>query len=87
MIDIDYIYSHIPQEIQEDLPLEYPLPLQVEATQGSFLLDDKGNRYLDLTSNQDMQPFGYSFEKFENKSFYVDTNLFKSSKDQNLKKK
>lgn len=82
MVDLDYIYEHLEEYIQEaeqqvELP-QYPLALNITATEGSYLIDDKGNKYLDLTSNKDSQPLGFGC-KFESNSFINNSGLFSTS--------
>lgn len=54
----------------------YPLPLNIKAAKGCFLVAEDNKRYLDLTSNRENQPLGYRFNDPGLNNFYFDSNLF-----------
>jgi len=85
--DLDYIYSNIAslQEMEETSP-ELPLPISIHSAEGCYLIDDKGNKYLDMTSNKECQPLGYFNSYFENDIYVYNSELFSSSDAVRLEK-
>lgn len=54
-----------------------PFNIMVEKAEGLYLFDEHGKQYLDLTSNDDHNPFGFSTELKNN---FVDCGFIKSRK-------
>jgi len=57
---------------------EFPLCLAVVSAENSCLFDTDGKKYLDLTSNRENNPFGYSNKFAEADNHFLDTQLFNS---------
>jgi acetylornithine/succinyldiaminopimelate/putrescine aminotransferase len=85
MNDIDFIYENYENLLNEEQNTSYPLPLNIQSAKGSFVIDENGVEYLDLTSNLDTQPFGYSFTSTSDDFLLADSGLFKSSITNKLK--
>lgn len=71
----DKILEHI--EEKEKFP-SFPLPLTVKKAENSYLYDVNEKKYLDLTSNRENNPFGYSNINIQNKNRFLDSELFNS---------
>jgi len=69
------ILEHI--EGKEKFP-SFPLPLTVKKAEDSFLYDADEKKYLDLTSNRENNPFGYSNILIESENHFLDSELFNS---------
>ena len=58
------------------------MPVSVKSAEGCYLIAEDGIRYLDLTSNRENQPFGYSLS---NPDLHLyDSDLFHSCESKNL---
>lgn len=64
-------------EEKEKFP-SFPLPLSVVKAESAYLYDVNGNKYLDLTSNRENNPFGYSNISVESGTHFLDSELFNS---------
>lgn len=71
----DKILEHI--EEKEKFP-SFPLPLTVKKAENSYLFDVNGKKYIDLTSNRENNPFGYSNINIQNENRFLDSELFNS---------
>lgn len=71
----DKILEHV--EEKEKFPC-FPLPLTVKKAENSYLFDVNGKKYIDLTSNRENNPLGYSNIKLENENCFLDSELFNS---------
>jgi acetylornithine/N-succinyldiaminopimelate aminotransferase len=71
----DKILEHI--EEKEKFP-SFPLPLTVKKAENSYLYDVNEKKYLDLTSNRENNPFGYSNMLIESENRFLDSELFNS---------
>ena len=69
----DKILDHI--EEKEKFPC-FPLPITVIKAENSYLHDISGKKYIDLTSNKENNPFGYSNISIENENSFSDSELF-----------
>jgi len=71
----DKILEHI--EEKEKFP-SFPLPLTVKKAENSYLYDVNGKKYLDLTSNRENNPLGYSSVNIQTENRFLDSELFNS---------
>lgn len=71
----DKILEHI--EEKEKFPI-FPLPLIVKKAENSCLYDTKGKMYIDLTSNKEINPLGYTKIIKANENYFSDSELFSS---------
>ena len=71
-------------EEKEKFP-SFPLPLTVKKAENSYLFDINEKKYLDLTSNRENNPFGYSNIIIESKNRFLDSELFDSYDSLKLK--
>lgn len=71
----DKILEHI--EEKEKFP-SFPLTLAVAKAEDSYLFDINEKKYLDLTSNRENNPFGYSNINIQSKNCFLDSELFNS---------
>lgn len=56
-----------------------PLTLNIKSAEGCYVVDEEGKRYLDLTSNKECNPLGYSsMSKIEN-GYLFDSELFRTT--------
>jgi len=66
--------------IEEEKKFPYfPLPLVIKRAENSCLYDIKEKKYIDLTSNRENNPLGYSNIFAENENHFLDTQLFNSN--------
>lgn len=85
MLDADYIYENLEELLSQEQKAEFPLALNVKSAEDSFLIDENNTYFLDLTSNLDTQPFGYSFGLNNEDSFVSQSGLFNLNAEQDLK--
>ncbi|MEI8388516.1 MAG: aminotransferase class III-fold pyridoxal phosphate-dependent enzyme [bacterium] len=78
----DKILEHL--EEKEKFP-SFPLPLTVKKAENSYLFDINEKKYLDLTSNRENNPFGYSNIIIESENRFLDSELFDSYDSLKLK--
>jgi len=71
----DKILEHI--EEKEKFP-SFPLPLTVKKAENSYLYDVNEKKYLDLTSNRENNPLGYSNVNIQTENRFLDSELFNS---------
>lgn len=68
---------------------EFPLSLQIKSGSGCYVFDENGNRFLDITSNNENQPLGYSCISGDLANNFLDSGLFQSTEaiklEQNLR--
>jgi acetylornithine/succinyldiaminopimelate/putrescine aminotransferase len=72
----DKILDHI--EEKEKFPT-FPLPLVVKNAEDSCLFSIEDKKYIDLTSNRENNPVGYSNIKTKNENLFIDSELFHSN--------
>jgi acetylornithine aminotransferase len=56
-----------------------PVNLKIKSAEGSFLIDENNKQYLDLTSNKECNPLGYSYINKADTGFLFDSELFQTS--------
>ena len=71
----DKILDHI--EEKEKFP-SFPLPLSIKKAEDSYLYDVNEKKYIDLTSNRENNPFGYSNINIGTENRFLDSELFNS---------
>jgi len=78
MYDINFDTELINQLNKEELEIESAcLPdLVIKSAEGSYLVDTNGRRYLDLTSNRECNPLGYSCINNTDSGYLFDSELF-----------
>jgi len=64
-------------EEKEKFP-SFPLPLTVKKAEDAYLYDADEKKYLDLTSNRENNPFGFSNSFIKNENHFLDSELFNS---------
>jgi len=62
----------------------FPLSININRTENSSLYDNNEKRYIDLTSNNQNNPFGYSIPAIESFNSFIDGEIFISSASEKL---
>lgn len=79
MLKQEFDYTLIEElEEKEKFPA-FPLPVSIIKAEGSCLYDNQNKKYLDLTSNKDNNPFGYSNFNDKNENCFIDSGLFNAN--------
>ncbi|MDD3014138.1 MAG: aminotransferase class III-fold pyridoxal phosphate-dependent enzyme [Candidatus Gastranaerophilales bacterium] len=88
MFDVDYnkVLIDLPEMQESENIVSYPLDINVQSAEGSFLIDVNGKKYLDLTSNKECNPLGYSFNLQIENSYLFDSELFYTTDSLELEK-
>ncbi len=73
----DKIFEFIEEDEKKVFPC-FPLPIIVKNAENSCLYDINGNKYIDLTSNRENNPFGYTNILIKNQNNFLDSELFNS---------
>lgn len=69
----DRIFEFIEEKTK--FPL-FPLPLTVKRAEGTCVYDLSEKKYIDLTSNKENNPFGYSNININSENRFIDSELF-----------
>jgi len=83
-LDFDTDLIDVPEQAESENTISYPLDLNIQSAEGSFLIDNNGKYYLDLTSNKECNPLGYSFISQIENGYLFDSELFRTTDSLNL---
>lgn len=84
MINKEFDYTLIEEfEEKEKFP-SFPLPIFVTKAEGSYLSTANKKKYLDLTSNKDNNPLGYSSTHSKTENRFFDSGLFNTALSEKL---
>lgn len=87
MMDLDFIYENLDKLIEQESQVSSKACIEVFSAVDCSLIDKDGKQYLDLTSNKQSQPLGYSFKAKQEDSYIADSDLFKTNTASKLRDK
>ena len=63
----------------EEKQPSYPLDICIKDAEGCYIIDENNKRYLDLTSNLENQPLGYTMNISLQDNYFLESKLFNSA--------